>query len=53
MFKAVVFDLYETLVTQTGTVVPRGGALGNRSDSIRPPIAANGSSCARRSCAAS
>jgi len=28
MFKAVVFDLYETLVTQTGTVVPRGGALG-------------------------
>jgi putative hydrolase of the HAD superfamily len=28
MFKAVVFDLYETLVTQTGTVVPRAGALG-------------------------
>jgi len=28
MVKAVVFDLYETLVTQTGTVVPRAGALG-------------------------
>src|SRR5688500_9582525 len=28
MFKAVVFDLYETLVTQSGTVVPRAGALG-------------------------
>jgi putative hydrolase of the HAD superfamily len=28
MFKAVVFDLYETLVTQSGTAVPRGGALG-------------------------
>jgi HAD superfamily hydrolase (TIGR01549 family) len=27
-FKAVVFDLYETLVTQSKTVVPRGGALG-------------------------
>jgi HAD superfamily hydrolase (TIGR01509 family) len=29
MFKAVVFDLYETLVTQSTTVVPRGGALGD------------------------
>ena len=28
MIKAVVFDLYETLVTQTRTVVPRAGALG-------------------------
>ncbi len=28
MFKAVVFDLYETLVTQSGTPVPRAGALG-------------------------
>jgi HAD superfamily hydrolase (TIGR01509 family) len=28
MLKAVVFDLYETLVTQSGTVVPRAGALG-------------------------
>ena len=28
MIKAVVFDLYETLVTQTGTDVPRAGALG-------------------------
>ena len=28
MVKAVVFDLYETLVTQSGTNVPRGGALG-------------------------
>jgi putative hydrolase of the HAD superfamily len=28
MLKAVVFDLYETLVTQNGTVVPRAGALG-------------------------
>lgn len=28
MIKAVVFDLYETLVTQSGTAVPRGGALG-------------------------
>ena len=28
MFKAVIFDLYETLVTQSRTVVPRGGALG-------------------------
>jgi putative hydrolase of the HAD superfamily len=28
MFKAVIFDLYETLVTQSGTVVPRAGALG-------------------------
>jgi putative hydrolase of the HAD superfamily len=28
MFKAVVFDLYETLITQSGTVVPRAGALG-------------------------
>jgi putative hydrolase of the HAD superfamily len=28
MFKAVVFDLYETLITQTGTPVPRAGALG-------------------------
>jgi HAD superfamily hydrolase (TIGR01549 family) len=28
MFKAVVFDLYETLVTQSGTAVPRAGALG-------------------------
>jgi FMN phosphatase YigB (HAD superfamily) len=28
MFKAVVFDLYETLITQTGTAVPRAGALG-------------------------
>jgi HAD superfamily hydrolase (TIGR01509 family) len=28
MFKAVVFDLYETLVTQTGTAVPRAAALG-------------------------
>lgn len=28
MVNAVVFDLYETLVTQSGTVVPRGGALG-------------------------
>jgi FMN phosphatase YigB (HAD superfamily) len=28
MVNAVIFDLYETLVTQTGTVVPRGGALG-------------------------
>jgi len=29
MFKAIVFDLYETLVTQSGTVVPRAGALGD------------------------
>lgn len=28
MIKAIVFDLYETLVTQTGTNVPRAGALG-------------------------
>jgi putative hydrolase of the HAD superfamily len=28
MFKAVIFDLYETLVTQMGTDVPRAGALG-------------------------
>jgi HAD superfamily hydrolase (TIGR01509 family) len=28
MIKAVIFDLYETLVTQTGTAVPRAGALG-------------------------
>jgi FMN phosphatase YigB (HAD superfamily) len=28
MFKAVVFDLYETLVTQSGVDVPRAGALG-------------------------
>ena len=28
MVNAVIFDLYETLVTQTGTAVPRGGALG-------------------------
>jgi HAD superfamily hydrolase (TIGR01509 family) len=28
MFKAVIFDLYETLVTQSRTAVPRGGALG-------------------------
>jgi HAD superfamily hydrolase (TIGR01549 family) len=28
MVKAVVFDLYETLVTQSGTAVPRAGALG-------------------------
>jgi len=28
MFKAVVFDLFETLVTQSGTAVPRAGALG-------------------------
>jgi hypothetical protein len=28
MFKAVVFDLYEILITQSGTVVPRAGALG-------------------------
>jgi FMN phosphatase YigB (HAD superfamily) len=28
MFKAVIFDLYETLVTQSRTVVPRGGRLG-------------------------
>jgi FMN phosphatase YigB (HAD superfamily) len=28
MVKAVIFDLYETLVTQSGTAVPRGGALG-------------------------
>jgi putative hydrolase of the HAD superfamily len=28
MLKAVVFDLYETLVTETGTAVPRAGALG-------------------------
>ena len=28
MIKAVIFDLYETLVTQSGTVVPRAGALG-------------------------
>ena len=28
MFKAVVFDLYETLVTQSGMGVPRAGALG-------------------------
>ena len=28
MIKAVIFDLYETLVTQTGTDVPRAGALG-------------------------
>lgn len=28
MFKAVLFDLYETLVTQSGTAVPRAGALG-------------------------
>jgi FMN phosphatase YigB (HAD superfamily) len=28
MIKAVVFDLYETLVTQSGTDVPRAGALG-------------------------
>jgi HAD superfamily hydrolase (TIGR01549 family) len=28
MFKVVIFDLYETLVTQSSTVVPRGGALG-------------------------
>ena len=28
MFKAVVFDLFGTLVTQSGTVVPRAGALG-------------------------
>jgi putative hydrolase of the HAD superfamily len=28
MVKAVIFDLYETLVTQSGTVVPRAGALG-------------------------
>jgi HAD superfamily hydrolase (TIGR01509 family) len=29
MIKAVIFDLYETLVTQSGTTVPRGGALGD------------------------
>ena len=29
MVKAVIFDLYETLVTQSGTVVPRAGALGD------------------------
>ena len=28
MIKAVIFDLYETLVTQTGVDVPRAGALG-------------------------
>src|SRR5687768_16431423 len=28
MINAVVLDLYETLVTQTGTAVPRAGALG-------------------------
>ena len=28
MIKAIVFDLYETLVTQAGTAVPRAGALG-------------------------
>ena len=28
MIKAVVFDLYETLVTQSGVDVPRAGALG-------------------------
>ena len=28
MLRAVVFDLYETLVTQCGTAVPRAGALG-------------------------
>ena len=28
MVRAVVFDLYETLVTQTGVDVPRAGALG-------------------------
>jgi putative hydrolase of the HAD superfamily len=28
MVKAVIFDLYETLVTQSGTAVPRAGALG-------------------------
>jgi HAD superfamily hydrolase (TIGR01549 family) len=28
MFEAVIFDLYETLVTQSGTMVPRAGALG-------------------------
>jgi HAD superfamily hydrolase (TIGR01509 family) len=28
MIKAVIFDLYETLVTQSGTAVPRAGALG-------------------------
>ena len=28
MVKAVIFDLYETLVTQSGTSVPRAGALG-------------------------
>ena len=28
MFQAVIFDLYETLVTQSKTVVPRGGRLG-------------------------
>jgi len=28
MLRAVVFDLYETLVTQSGTAVPRAGALG-------------------------
>jgi HAD superfamily hydrolase (TIGR01509 family) len=28
MVKAVVFDLFETLVTQSGTAVPRAGALG-------------------------
>jgi FMN phosphatase YigB (HAD superfamily) len=29
MLRAVVFDLYETLVTQTGVDVPRAGALGD------------------------
>ena len=28
MVKSVIFDLYETLVTQSGRAVPRGGALG-------------------------
>src|SRR5918992_875083 len=28
MVKAVIFDLYETLVTQSGVEVPRAGALG-------------------------
>jgi hypothetical protein len=47
MFKAVVFDLYEILITQSGTVVPRAGALGNHWDSTRRHIAANGRRCGR------
>ncbi len=52
MIKAVIFDLYETLVTQSGQTFRAPARWANRSDSMRPPIGANGSSCGRWSCAA-